>query len=315
MKIMVTSRSFGKYDSKALAILKDAGYEVCLKGSDFSQAEFEKTIPEFDALIIGTHPFPVSVLEKCEKLKLICKHGVGVENIPVERCRELGIAVCNTPGVNSDAVADLAFGLIIAASRNIVMCDKRVHSGVWKTEAGTDVYKKTLGVLGYGAIAKKVIRRAGGFDMEVLIYNHRPRELEEEFKSYARFCSLEELYESSDIITVHLPLSPETVNMVAKDQFALMKDGVVVVNTARGGIINEADLYDACKSGKVRAAAVDTSAVEPMEEDNPLRTLPNVILTPHLGMQSIEAISAVGVMCAENAVSLILGTPLVNRLC
>lgn len=314
MKIMITSRSFGKINDEPRKKLENAGFEIVMKGGDFDQEEFERTIPEYDALIIGAHPFPATVLEQCKKLKIICKHGVGLDNIPVEKCHELGIAVCNTPGTNSNAVADLAFGLILASCRNIVRCCDNVRGGAWKTEIGVDAYKKTLGVLGYGAIAKNVIRRAEGFNMNVLIYNHRPRELDDEFKDYARFVTLDELYAKSDIITVHLPLNDDTKDMISTEQISAMKDGVVIVNTARGGIVNEEALYQACKNGKVRAAALDVSVKEPMDADNPLRTLPNVIITPHLGMYSRESINAVSIMCAENAVAMFSGGELKNRV-
>lgn len=315
MKILVTSRSFGKINDEPRKILEDAGFEIVMKGADFDQREFEEMIPEFDALVIGAHPFPEEVLERCGKLKIICKHGVGLDNVPVEKCRELGIAVCNTPGTNSNAVADLTFGLILAACRNIVLCSDNVRNGKWKTAVGVDVYRKTLGVLGYGAIAKNVIRRAKGFDMSVIVYNHRPREMDEEFREYARFGDLEEIFSVCDIITVHLPLTQETADMISYDEIAKMKDGVVLINTARGGIVNEDALYEACKSGKVRAAALDVSVKEPMDGDNPLRTLDNVVITPHLGMYSKEAINAVSVMCAENAAAKVRGEHLVNQVC
>ena len=196
-----------------------------------------------------------------------------------------------------------------------MLCNNNVHNGEWKTAIGVDAYKKTLGVLGYGAIAKNIIRRAKGFNMSVIVYNHRPREMDEEFKEYARFGDLEEIYAKCDIITVHLPLTPETENLISYDEIAKMKDGVVLVNTARGGIINEQALYEACKSGKVRSAAVDVSVKEPMAADNPLRTLDNVIITPHLGMYSKEAINAVSIMCADNAAAKFTGRPLVNQVC
>ena len=314
MKILITSRSFGKINDEPRRILEAAGFEIDMRGSNFDQEEFERIIPEYDALIIGAHPFPAKLLEKCSKLKIICKHGVGLDNVPVEKCRELGIAVCNTPGTNSNAVADVTFGLIIAASRNIVSCSEDVRKGEWKMEVGVDVYQKTLGVMGYGAIAKNVIRRAKGFNMGVLIYNHRPRELDEEFKDYARFVSLEELYAKSDIISVHLPLNEDTKNMIDAEQFEKMKDGVILVNTARGGIVNEDALYNACITGKVRSCAMDVLAKEPISEDNPLRNLRNVVITPHLGMYSKEAINAISIMCAENVAAIFNGKELRNRV-
>lgn len=314
MKVLVTSRSFGKINDEPRRILEKAGFEIDMKGTGFDQKEFERIIPEYDALIIGAHPFPVEQMEKCSRLKIICKHGVGLDNIPVEKCRELGIAVCNTPGTNSNAVADLTFGLIIAASRNIVTCSDNVRGGVWKTEIGVDVYKKILGVMGYGAIAKNVIRRAKGFNMEVLIYNHRTRELDEEFKDYAKFTCLDELYARSDIISIHLPLNEQTKDMIDTQQFEKMKNGVIIVNTARGGIVNEDALYYACSTGKVRACALDVLVKEPIDNDNPLRTLRNVIITPHLGMYSKEAINAVSIMCAENVAAFTSGKELKNRV-
>ena len=150
--------------------------------------------------------------------------------------------------------------------------------------------------------------------MNVLIYNHRPRELDDEFKGYAQFVSLDELYTQSDIISVHLPLNDETRDMIGAQQFAKMKDGVVIVNTARGGIVNEDALYQACNSGKVRACALDVLAQEPPDAGNPLLSLPNVIVTPHLGMYSEEAINAVSIMCAENAAAIFTGGELINRV-
>ena len=314
MKVLNTSRSFGKINDEPRRILEAAGFEIDMMSSNFDQEEFERIIPEDDALIIGAHPFPAELAEKCSKLKIICKHGVGLDNVPVEKCRELGIAVCNAPGTNSNAVADVTFGLIIAASRNIVACSEDVRKGDWKMEIGVDVYKKTLGIIGYGAIAKNVIRRAKGFNMEVLIYNHRPRELDEEFKDYAKFVSLEDLYAKSDIISVHLPLNEDTKNMIDAEQFEKMKDGVIIVNTARGGIVNEDALYHACITGKVRACAMDVLAKEPIDNDNPLKTLRNVIITPHLGMYSKEAINAVSIMCAENVSAIFSGKELQNRV-
>ena len=315
MKVLITSRSFGKVDDQPLRILEDAGLEITMMGTDFDQAEFERVVPEYDALIISTHPFPVEVLDKCSKLQIICKHGVGLDNIPIDKCREMGIAVCNTPGTNSNAVDDLTFGLILSACRNIVSCNNNVHSGKWKTAIGVDVCNKTLGVLGYGAIAKNVIRRAKGFNMNVIIYNHRPKELDAEFKDYAHFGTLDEIYEKSDIISVHLPLAPETDGMISTAELGKMKDGVVIVNAARGGIVDEEALCLACRSGKVRSAALDVSVEEPMADSNPLRTLDNVIITPHLGIYSKESLNAVSIMCAENAAAKLSGKTLVNQVC
>ena len=132
-KVLITSRSFGKISNEPLDILTGAGFEVTMKGKDFDQAEFEAMIPDYDALIIGAHEFPEAVMERCPKLKIICKHGAGLDNIHLEKAKELGIAVCNVPGTNSNAVADLTFGLMLAVARNIVSTNRWVHEGRWQT--------------------------------------------------------------------------------------------------------------------------------------------------------------------------------------
>lgn len=314
-RILITSRSFGKISDEPMNILKDAGFEVVMKGADFDQEEFERIIPEFDALIIGAHPFPAEVLERCPRLQIICKHGVGLDNIPLEKAKEMGVAVCNTPGTNSNAVADLAFGMMLALARGIVASNNAVRGGEWKTYIGVDVCNKTLGLLGFGAIAKCVARRAHGFGMKVMVYNHRMNEIPEEFKDYLTLTTdITEVLRAADFLSVHLPLNDETVDTVTAKEMAMMKKGSFIINTARGGIVNEKDLYEAVKSGHIAGTAMDVSVVEPMAADNPLRTLDNAIITPHIGMYSKEAIGAVSLLCAQNAAARIKGEALVHQV-
>ena len=309
-KVLVTSRSFGKISDEPLNILREAGFEVTLKGKDFNQQEFEAMIPEYDALIIGAHEFPEAVMERCPKLKIICKHGAGLDNIHLDKARELGIAVCNVPGTNSNAVADLTFGLMLAVARNIVSTNRWVHEGKWKTAIGVDVCGKTLGLMGFGAIAKNVARRAAGFGMKVLAYDPYVKELPQEFKDYVTLCSEEEVITQCDFLSLHLPLTDETRGMISAPQLASMRAGAYVINAARGGIVSEKDLYDALVSGHIAGAAMDVSEVEPMATDNPLLTLDNVIVTPHIGTYSKEARGAGSLLRAQNAAACVEGKPL-----
>lgn len=135
-KVLITSRSFGKISDEPKKVLEDAGFEITFKGTDFDQDEFNRIIPEYDALVIGAHPFPEEVMEKCDHLQIICKHGAGLDNIPLEKAKECGIAVCNVPGTYSNAVADLAIGLMLAVTRNIVIANNRVRNGEWKPAIG-----------------------------------------------------------------------------------------------------------------------------------------------------------------------------------
>jgi len=313
-KVLVTSRSFGSISSTPVDILENAGLEVVHKGKSFSQEEFERIAPEFDALIIGAHEFPEAVMEKCSKMQIVCKHGAGLDNIHLDKAKELGITGCNAPGTNSNAVADLAVSFMLACARKVLIADRNVHAGTWKTVTGVDVYAKTLGLFGFGAIAKNVARRAHGFSMRVLAYDPYVKEVPEEFKEYVTLCDKEEIFKTCDFLSVHMPLTDETRNMVSAGEMAMMKEGSIIINTARGGIVNEKALYDAVASGHIAAAALDVSEVEPMAADNPLRTLENVIITPHIGMYSKEAIEAVSIICAENVVAKIKGEELRFRV-
>ena len=313
-KVLVTSRSFGKISEEPLQILTDAGLEVTLKGADFKQEEFEQMIPAYDALIIGAHAFPAEVMEKCSNLKIICKHGVGLDNIPLDKAKALGIAVTNTPGTNSNAVADLTFALMLASARCVLQADRHVHEGTWKTVTGVDVYGKTLGLLGFGAIARCVARRARGFEMKVLTYDPYVKELPEEFRDFVSLCDFDTVVQGCDYLSVHLPLTEETQGILSAPQLAKMKKGSFLINTARGGIVNEQDLYDALVSDRLRGAAMDVMETEPILPEHPLLTLDNVIITPHMGMYSREAMGAVSLICAQNVAACLCGGEIRHRV-
>lgn len=299
-KVLITSRSFGKISDEPRKILEAAGIEITFRGSDFALPEFEQIIPEYDALIIGAHEFKPELMERCPKLKIICKHGVGLDNIPLEKAKELGIAVTNAPGTNSNAVADLAFGLMLSVARCITATSKGVSAGVWKTAIGTDVCGKTLGLLGFGAIAKCVARRAAGFGMKVLAYDPYVKAVDAEFEGLVTLCGFEQVLEQSDYVSIHLPLNEQTYGMIAAEQLTKMKKGAILINTARGGIVNEADLYQALVSGHLLGAGMDVVEHEPLDPKHPLLQMENVVVTPHIGMYSKEAVGAVSLICARN---------------
>ena len=314
MKVLITSRSFGKIGDSAKKILEDAGIEITNISVNFDQAEFERIIPEFDALIIGAHDFSEADMERCPKLKIICKHGVGLDNIHVNKAKELGIAVCNAPGTNSNAVADLALGLMLSVCRKISHSAALVRDGVWKSHIGEDVCGKTVGLLGFGAIAKGVARRARGFGMKILAYDPFVTQLPEEFEGWVELCDMDKVITSCDILSVHIPLTPETRNTISTAELAKMKQGSYVINTARGGIVDEAALYNALVSGHLNGAAMDVVESEPMTPDHPLLSLDNVVVTPHIAMYSKEAINAVSMICAENVVACLTGGQMINRV-
>ena len=306
-KVLITSRSFGKISNEPLDILTGAGFEVTMKGKDFDQAEFEAMIPDYDALIIGAHEFPEAVMERCPKLKIICKHGAGLDNIHLEKAKELGIAVCNVPGTNSNAVADLTFGLMLAVARNIVSTNRWVHEGRWQTAIGVDVCGKTLGLMGFGAIAKNVARRASGFGMKVLAYDLYPND---SGKAIAEYVALDTLLAQSDVVFLHCNLTADNEKMINKASIAKMKDGAILINNSRGQLIDEQDVTDALKAGKLAAAGLDVVYTEPIRADNPLLTAPNCIITPHMSWGAKEARQRIMDCTADNIRAYLDGAPI-----
>lgn len=306
-KVLVTSRSFGKTSPKPFEVLEAAGIEYTLMGADFDEEKFKEVIHEYDGLIIGAHLFYPEDMERCKNLKIIAKHGAGLDNIYLEDAKRLGIRVTNVPAMNANAVADLAFAHILNISRGISITNQRVHNGEWKTFIGKDVFEKTLGLIGFGAIAKNVARRAKGFSMQVLVYDPFVTEVPEEFKDFVTLADLDTVTEKSDVISIHVPLTDTTKYLFNKERIMRMKKEAYLVNTGRGGIIHEQDLYECMKNGHLGGCAVDVTEHEPIEKDSPLLELENFVVTAHIGMYSIEAISAVSVVCAENVAKLLNG--------
>jgi D-3-phosphoglycerate dehydrogenase len=233
------------------------------------------------------------------KLKLVIRGGVGLDNVDIEACRERGIEVKNTPRASSVAVAELAMALMLAVPNRLIDGHNSMAAGKWlkKELKRTELFGKTLGVLGAGLIGTEVARRALAFGMKVVAYdhyipNHALAELMDE---------PEELYARADYISIHLPLTPETRGMLNRQAFAKMKDGVVLVNTARGKVIVEEDLVEALKAGKVGAYATDVYLSDPPDPKSPLLSAPNVLLMPHVGGSSKENLLRIG----ENVVEIL----------
>jgi len=259
-------------------------------------------IGDFAALVVRSETKAnAKVIEAAHKLKLIGRAGVGVDNVDVDAATRRGIIVMNTPGGNTISTAEHAFSLMVSTARNIPQADASVKSGKWdrKTFVGVELYNKTLAILGMGRIGTEIARRAIAFGMRVLAYDpylspSRARSLQVELVE-----KLDDILPQADFITMHMPLTAETKYMLNKERLAKTKKGVRIVNCARGGLIEEAALIDALRSKHVAAAALDVFEKEPLPADVPLRELPNLVLTPHLGASTAEAQEGVGIEIAE----------------
>jgi D-3-phosphoglycerate dehydrogenase len=306
-KLLVTSRSFGQTSDRPFQILDQAGIAYTLMGIDFNYDVFKVAVQEYDALIIGAHKFDPEDLAKCDKLQIICKHGTGLDNIPLEMAKEKGIPVTNVPSMNADAVADLTFAHMLNISRGISHSSAGVRAGKSKTFTGRDVWGKTLGLVGFGAIGKAVSRRAAGFSMNVLVFDPYVEAPPDELKGIVTFCGFDRIIAECDIVSIHVPLTDETKDLFDKNTIMCMRKDAILINTARGGIVNEGDLYECMRGGHLFGAALDVTVEEPTNADNPLLSLDNVVITPHIGMYSVEALSAVGIVCAENVARIFHG--------
>lgn len=261
-------------------------------------------IEDSDAVFVDAVPLGREVLEACPNLKLIGVAATGYNHIDLEAAEEAGIAVCNVPAYSTDAVAQQAMALLLAAANKVDVYDRAVTEGEWSTSRDYTFFKgpvmllagKSIGIVGYGNIGKKMARLAEAFGMKTVIYSKEP---EKAIKAH--------------VISLHCPLTRENTKMVNREFIHNMKDGAILINTARGGLIDEADLAEALKSGKLAAAGLDLLAKEPPEPDNPLIGLENCYITPHVGFIPMETRKIACDTCAANLKSFVEGGKL-NRI-
>jgi glyoxylate reductase len=255
------------------------------------------------------------LIEAAPRLKVISNLAVGYDNIDVAAATDRGIVVGNTPGVLTETTADLTFALLLAAARRIVEADAYTRRAEWKTWGpmlmlGHDVHHATLGIIGLGRIGIEVAKRAKGFKMQ-LIYHDQVRRLKEEKELGIRYVpDLQQLLSGADFVTLHVPLTAETHHMISAGEFAVMKRTAVLVNAARGPVIDQKALYQALRSGQIFAAALDVTEVEPIPPDDPLLTLSNVIILPHIGSASVKTRRNMAIMSADNLIAGLRGEPL-----
>ena len=244
------------------------------------------------------------------RLKAVGVHGIGCDHVDLAAAGELGKVVLNTPHALTESVAGMAMALMLALTRRVVSADKAVRRGEWNRKygdlRGVEIAGKTLGVIGMGRIGSAVARRARGFDVKVVYHDvYRREDLEEELGM--EYMSREEVLREADLISLHVPYTPETLHMIGAEELASMKDGVYIVNTARGRIMDQAALVEALKAGKVAGAALDVFEEEPLDPTSPLASMDNVVLTPHLAASSEEAMRRMAVQVAEGVLKVLKG--------
>lgn len=282
------------------------------QGGRVPEEQFNQWLAQADALFsTGNIKIDEKLLAKAPKLKVIAQAAVGYDNIDIAACAARGIPVGNTPGVLVDAVADLAYGLIIDSARRIAWADRHVRAGLWGQRRpiglGTDLAGKTLGIVGMGDIGSAIVPRAQASKMKVIYHNRRPRK---DAPAGTEYRSLPELLREADFVVIAVTLNPSTKNLFDSETIGLMKQGASLINISRGAVVDTEALYEALKSGHLASAALDVTNPEPLPDGHRLLTLPNVTVTPHIASATAETRDAMALLTAENIIAGLQGLPL-----
>jgi len=307
-KVLVTARSFRKMQGDHWRVLQDAACEICTPEQDqpLKEAEMISLIGDVDAVLVGNDAVTEKVIAAAPFLKVVSKHGVGVDNVDIPAASRAGVVVTNTPGANQVAVAELAVALIMALTRKLAYHDSVVKSGGWNRIIGTELAGKTIGLVGLGRIGKEVVLRLKGFQVRFLAYDVFHDDI---FAAEhgVQFVGLNELLADSDVVTLHAVLTADTQGLIGEKELRLMKPSAFLVNTSRGGLIDEQALYQALADNRLAGAALDVFAEEPPKNCPLLQLGDKVLLAPHLGAQTTETVLRMGKMAAENIVQVLRG--------
>jgi D-3-phosphoglycerate dehydrogenase len=305
-RILATPRSFCNSDGEYHEFLRlnDCNVDRRAQERPLRAEELRELIAGYDGAILGLDICDASVIECADRLRTISRYGAGVDQVDLEAASRRGIAVTNTPGANKIAVAELCIGLMFALARNIPQVAGAARLGVWKRAAGWELSGKTLGIVGLGEIGREVAARACALGMRVLAYD--PYSQWE--ASDVQRVDLSTVIQAADVITLHCASTPETRNLMSTAQFAQMRSGAYLINTARGDLVDEMALYQALKSGHLGGAASDVFQADP-PTDHPLLALDNFIATPHMGATTRESVQRMSMMAAHNLVAVLRGEP------
>jgi len=306
-KIFVASRSFGKVVDDGVKLLRREGEIV---GNPYSRAlssdELRENLRNVDAALLGNDICDAKVLNTASRLKVVSRHGIGVDSIDLKSATENGIVVANTPRVNTIAVVEHTMALMLAILRKIPGADLSLKSKKWEglKFVGEELAGKKLGIIGLGAIGKEVAKRAKAFGIEIL-YTDEVRDTLLEKELGMSFVPLHSLLKVSDMISLHVPLTSDTRGLIGQREISLMKKGTYIVNTARGGIVDSDALAEGLRSGQIAGAAVDVFDTEPPDFSSRLFNVERIIMTPHIGAYTIEAIRRMDCIAAENIVKVL----------
>ncbi len=295
MKVLITATSFSEVTFEPEQRLIDAGYEIAHNpyGRPMTAEEVAPLLKGVDAIAAGVDDFSAPALAQADRLKIVAKHGAGVDNIGIDECTRRGIVVANIPGANAEAVADMALALMLAVARHIPEGDRTTKAGKWQNTYGTDLFQATVGLLGMGRIGKGVARRCRGFDARVLAYDPYFDAAFAKENRVERADSIEQVMREADFVSLHMPSTEETRKTINAERIALMKPTAILVNTARGAIVDEDALADALEAGRIFGAGLDVYAAEPPTNSRLIKCARTVTM-PHVSSNTPGALLAMG---------------------
>ena len=287
-KALITTVPFGDKNRLPIELLEAAGIEYVINpiGRKLTEDELAEMVTDFDVLIAGTEPITDKVMSRASRLKLISRVGIGLDSVDLLAAKQRGISVSYTPDAPAPAAAELTLGLMLSLLRSVHIANAQVHRGEWIRHFGRRIPEITIGIIGVGRIGQRVLRRISGFGSPRVLANdiHPNTSLVPELK--LEWKDKEEIYKHADVISIHVPMTTYTKNMIRAEHLAIMKPDAILINTSRGGIINERDLADSLNSGHLQGAAIDVFENEPYS--GPLADIERCILTSHMGSMSID---------------------------
>jgi D-3-phosphoglycerate dehydrogenase / 2-oxoglutarate reductase len=313
MWILLSTTSFQDTPGKHHDVLNASGFDIVRVRGPMSESQMLDLVRAgggFDGLLNGDDQITARVIDAAlPRLKVIAKYGIGLDSIDVKYATSKRLPVLFTPGVNETTVAEHTYGLMIAVAKNFWFHLRAVKQGEWKRQTGVELFGKTLGIVGLGRIGKEMVRRAGGFGMTCIGFGHH---WEDDFaREYQveRMPTVEALLRRADIVSLHTSLTSGTRGMINRNSIAMMKDGAILLNTARGGLVVEQDVADACRSGKLRGYGADVLETEPMKAPHVFQEIDNILVTPHIGSRTNESVERQGLRAAHNLVNFLSGNP------
>jgi len=310
MKILLTTTSFQDTPGSHHDLLASRGYEIVRERGPLSEARMLELAGDFDAILCGDDDITRAVLEKSlPRLKVVAKYGIGLDKVDVVSATEFKIPVTFCPGVNHTTVAEHTFALLLALCRNLVEEANYVRAGQWKRITGHELHGKSIGIIGLGRIGKEVAKRSVAFGMTVFGYGNHWDESFASENGVTRLADPDELFRRCDVVTLHTMLTDRTRHLVNAARLALAKPGLLLVNCARGEIVDTAALLDALRSGHLGGYAADVMDEEPPQPDHPLLTAPRTVITPHIGSRTYENVVRQASMAVQNLINVLEGKP------